>query len=125
MISWLLGIAQYIPIIGKLIDSATAYFSKKLDTDLEKYKVDGKIDEVRIQAALILLGKMQDSRGGRFMHYVFVYPLAFWWVALIVDSVGQRYFKWDYDVLALPEPAQTWAGWMIAFLFLVAVARGK
>jgi hypothetical protein len=122
MIQWLLS---SLPVFGKIVDGLSTYFNKKLDTDLEKYKVDGRIDEVRLQAALTLLGRMQDTAGGRWMHYVFVYPLGFWWLALIVDSVGQRYFKWDYDVLALPEPAQTWAGWMIAFLFLVAVARGR
>lgn len=122
MIQWLLS---SLPVVGKIVNGLSTYFNKKLDTDLEKYKVDGRIDEVRLQAALTLLGRMQDTSGGRWMHYVFVYPLGVWWLALIVDSVGQRYFKWDYDVLALPEPAQTWAGWMIAFLFLVAVARGR
>lgn len=44
-----------IPVVGKAIDAFTAYFNKRQDVDLEKYKVKGNIDIKAIEADVAII----------------------------------------------------------------------
>jgi hypothetical protein len=122
VLSWLSNLVSFIPIVGKIVDGVSTYFNKKLDTDLEKYKVDGKIDEVRLQASLTLLGRMQDTPLGRGMHYIFVYPLGIYWIVLLFNQLFKDFIPVKWTIYTVPMLDQ-WGGWMIMFLFLVSIAQ--
>lgn len=114
---WLLSLAK--DILGVVIKPITDLFAKKLDVDLEKYRVDGKLDEARLQASMTAWANM-TTLGDRGMRWLFVYPLGAWWTAIIIDCIGRPFFKWEWHVLALPETLMPWAAGIIAFLFLTS-----
>jgi len=117
---------SFIPIIGKAFDALSAYAQKKQDVSLEKYKVDGvvnveliKQDTEVVKARQALLAAGQKYLGVRVMQYGFVYPLIVWFGSVLVYCIVHPYFP-DLvkPVLALPDPLNQWAGWMIMYLFL-------
>lgn len=55
----------------------------------------------------------------RMIRPAFAYPLAIWWTAVIADSV---YFH-SHSVQALPTPLDTWAGWIVAAMFVTSTAE--
>lgn len=112
-------------VIGPVTTAITAVANKKADVSLEKYRIDGTVDQSLITSDIALMGAQKSLlmagiayRGVRFMQYVFVYPLGLWWSAIIFDSIFHEFFKYSYRVEALPPPLNTWAGWMVAYLFL-------
>lgn len=105
-----------LPIIGDLIGFADRYLNKRMDVDLEKYKVDGKIDEVRLQAAMTIWGSMQDARD-RGMRWIFAYPLGGWFALALINSGLRDLMGWTWNVHSFPI-LEKW-GWLILlFLFL-------
>jgi hypothetical protein len=126
MFSWL----SVIPIVGKLFDSVSAYYVKKQDIALEKYKVDGTVNVQAIRADTEVIKaqkELQQARqqylGTRIMQYGFVYPLMFWFTSIVFYCVFHPYFSSIKPVLAFPDPLNTWAGWMIMYLFLHSSIR--
>lgn len=116
---------SFIPIVGKLFDAISAYAVKIQDVSLEKYKVDGtvKVDLINqdvaiIQARQALLAAGQQYVGVRVMQYGFVYPLMIWFTSIIGYCLLHPYFPSIPPVLALPDPLNQWAGWMVMYLFL-------
>ena len=68
----MLGFLSFIPVIGKVADVISGYFTKRMDVDLEKYKVKGKIDEKAIEADIAIIqaranlaAAMKDDPGTR------------------------------------------------------------
>lgn len=112
-----------IPIIGKIVDAFGAYQSKKLDTALEKYKVDGKVDEALIAANVAVLQAQAQLLKNQLIVLLqvgFGLPLMIYFGKCIL---------WD-KVLALGSTdalggdISTWAGWIVAFLFLHSAILG-
>jgi hypothetical protein len=119
---------MWLSLLSKILDipaMVSAYFNRKLVIDLEKYKVDGQVDEVRLRAAIQGLIEEQKTLGGRAMKYIFVYPLGFWWLSLIVNQVIRDFLpyilptgmKWNVYTVPILD---TWGGWIVAYLFLHA-----
>ena len=51
---------------------------------------------------------------------LFAAPLALWFCSVVVYSVFWHQngpFPQDWDIAALPQPLDTWAGWIITFIF--------
>jgi hypothetical protein len=117
MISFLLGL---IPGIGKIADAFGAYYSKKLDVDIEKYKVNGKIDEVRLQEAVKAMSGA--TVGDRAMRWLFAYPLGIWWTVALLNSGGRDYFGWHWSVHSFPL-LETWGWIIVGFLFVASLGR--
>ncbi len=120
---WLLNL---IPGIGKIADAFGAYYSKKLDVDLEKYKVNGRIDEVRLQAALGAFVAAQGNPTGRVMYALFqglfVIPLGLWFGLACINSGFRDIMGWHWNVHTFPILEQ-W-GWVIlGYLFFAALGR--
>lgn len=117
------AIPQFLGLASKGVDAWSAHDQKKMDVSLEKYKVDGKLDETKIAAevnrinALVDDHKQDTTFGGRLMKYCFVYPLAGWWTAIIVDSIFHQMIGWTWRVGSAPI-LETWGGWIVAYLFL-------
>jgi len=115
---------MWLSLVSKILDipeMVSAYFNRKQDIDLEKYKVDGQVDETRLKAAIQVLIEEQKTGGGRAMKYIFVYPLGIWWLALIVNQIIRDFLptglKWNVYTVPILD---TWGGWIIAYLFLHA-----
>lgn len=113
MLSWL----SVIPVIGTIATAVSSYFTRRVEIDLEKYKVNGQVDEARLNAAVQVLLAEQTHLGGRLMKYGFVFPLAGWWLALLINQVFRDIFGWTWNVHTVAI-LDTWGGWMVAYLFL-------
>jgi hypothetical protein len=128
---WWLKILTGLPsLLSEGISAWSKHDQKKLDVDLEKYKVDGKVDEALVdasiklgQAQINLNGNRDQYKGDRYLRYLFGYPTGLWYAAIVFDSIGQKIFNWKWDVLALPEPASTWAGWIVFGLFGISAIK--
>jgi hypothetical protein len=118
--SWL----SFIPVIGQIANAVSGYFNKKLDTDLEKYKVDGKIDETLISAEVaIIQAKANASSHLNFAHYLFIVPTGVYYACILFDAVTEALFGWDWDVQPLGGWAAFTAQLIISFLFLHSALR--
>lgn len=115
---WLLNL---LPGVGKVADAFSSYFNKRLDTDLEKYKVDGRIDEVRLQAAMTVWGNLQ-SGPDRAMRWLFAYPLAAWWTLAIINTSLRDLMGWTWEVHTFPI-LESWGWVIVGFLFLASIGR--
>lgn len=114
-------------VFSGLIGPLFTYLNKKEDVSLEKFKVNGQVDQSLLQAHVeslkarrdVLLQAMQ-YRGVRMVQYFFVYPLCFWWSAVIMYCILKPYFPELQPVLALPNPLNDWAAGIIGFYFLTS-----
>ncbi len=121
---WWLKILTGLPsLLSEGISAWSKHDQKAMDVSLEKYKVDGRVDEAKVQAEAVRINAIVESHrqdtsfGGRLMRYIFVYPLGIWWIAIIIDSIFQDVFNWKWNVGSVPVLVN-WGGWMIAYLFL-------
>lgn len=127
MLSWL----SVIPFFGKLADSATAYFNKKQDVALEKYKVDGTVDIEMMKTDLNLIQAQKelrlaekDSPGVKTAMWLFLVPSGVWYAAYMWDSTFREVIPlWTWRVLT-PE-AEVWKILMVivGYLFLSTVKQ--
>lgn len=86
-----------LSIISSLINFATSFFSKKQDVELEKYKVDGKIDLEAVKAQALLVQGFKDHWEVRASRFLLIVPASIWF-ALV---------SWD-TIMALPYPELKW-----------------
>lgn len=113
-------------IISPITNTITAIFTKKMDTDLEKYKVDGQVnvglmqeDTKRLQAQKDLNLVLSQYSTDRIMRYGFIVPVIVWWTAYFWDSAFREILpSFTWRVLT-PEPAVwTFVTWIFGFIFL-------
>lgn len=114
-------------VLGPVLKSITDIFTKKMDVDVEKFKVNGQVDQNLLNAHIRSIEAKRDVllegmkyKGFRMMQYFFVYPLCFWWASIVFYCLFKPYFPALQPVLALPDPLNSWAGGMISFLFLTS-----
>lgn len=93
--------------LDRLLDTVDTRI--KEGTEREKVKADITKTYVEAQASL-LVGRTW------WFQLFFVIPLGIWWTAVIIDSI---FMFQNWDVAALPEPLDIWAGWIISALFVV------
>jgi hypothetical protein len=111
-----------------LVSPLFSWLNKKEDKEIEKLKIDGKLDQTLVenyrQEIAIRAEISKDRRktaGGRAMEYIFVYPLGAWWTGIIVYCIVKPWVPWWQPVLALPAgDFMTWAGVMIGAVFAVS-----
>lgn len=127
MFPWL----SAIPVVGKLFDSVTAYFNKKQDVILEKYKVDGQVnielmktDLNLIQAQKELRIASKDDPGIQIAMWLFLVPSGVWYAAYMWDSTFRTVMP-DYTWRVLSPEAEVWKILMIivGYLFLSTVKQ--
>jgi hypothetical protein len=104
-----------------------SWLNKKEDVTLEKFKVNGQVDmslveayKVQLQARKEVLLATQNHASGRFMQYLFVYPLGFWFASIVFYCIFHPYFPEIKPVLDLPPVLKEWGGYIVGFLFLVS-----
>lgn len=127
MFSWL----SVIPVVGKLFDSVTAFFNKKQDVILEKYKVDGQVNVKAMEADVSLIQAQKELRiatagdpGVQIATNLFLIPSGLWYGAYMWDSTFREIIPaWTWRVLT-PE-AEVWKILMVivGYLFLSTVKQ--
>lgn len=94
--------------LGKILD----LIDSKMDNDVKKEELKAEVTETWIKAqAQLLVGRTW------WFQLFFVIPLGVWWTSVILDSIMYQY--WAHRTAALPEPLDSWAGWIISALFVV------
>ena len=68
----------WLPLVGPIIQGISGYFSKKQDVDLEKYKVDGKVNIEALLAANQLTLGFKDDIGVRINRDIVLTPMCVW-----------------------------------------------
>lgn len=123
-----------LKFIGNFTGGLFGYLGKKADISLEKYKVDGQVDQTLVQADIELIKAQKDLivtqnqyKGYRYLHYLFGYPLAIYFTACLFDAVTEKIPGWEntWDVMAMNQTLSTWSGWIIGGLFLHASIPSK
>lgn len=114
-------------VVGPLF----GWLNKKEDVNLEKFKVDGVVDQNLVQGYIAQLNArkevllaQQKYAGDRWMKYLFVYPLGLWFAAIVVYCILHPYFLDVKPVLDLPPIMKEWGGYIVGFLFLVSKIDG-
>ena len=117
-------------IIDGAIKLATGIFTKKMDVDLEKYKVKGQVDvealrqdtEI-IKARAELAQATKDDNTTKWGKRLFVYPVGVWFALVVYVScfMHHPWFK-DYvwEIAALPKNLDYITYAIIAYLFVTA-----
>lgn len=99
------------------------YQEKKATTDVEKEKIRSQVEMNKdtIKGAIL-------TNGSWWFQLFFVIPLAVWFSGVVLYSLfwcQKCIYPQPWSIAALPTPLDTWAGWIIGFLFLVNVTGGK
>ncbi len=120
MIAWLVSVALKLASSG-LIDKVLNALKAQADNATEREKITAEVAIEQIRAEL---GRRQAQRDvllaeqgqwlTRLMRPAFAYPLAFFYGAVILDSVVIH----AHFVQALPAPIGDWSGWIISAIFL-------
>ena len=123
IIKWLVKLGA-----GGIVDRAMTLIDKRAEqeTDREKLRADltaeylrQVVEETRVMADY---NKAKLSFPWFWLFAsLFLFPLALWWAAVILDSV----FSFPWTIADLPTPQmQTWAGNMIQWVFYVGSGAG-
>ena len=102
LVSWLTGGS-----LNKILQT----IDKSIDNSQTRDQVQAEVTKTWVNAqAQLMVGRTW------WFQLFFVIPLGFWWTAIIIDTVFQ--LPW-LSVAKLPEPLDSWAGWIVSALFLV------
>lgn len=105
-----LGSGVVSALTGGSLEKILDVIDKKMDNDATKEQIKAEVTKRWIDAqANLLVGRTW------WFQLFFVIPLGFWWSAVILDSV----LGWEHNIAALPDPLDTWAGYIISALFIV------
>ncbi len=119
---------QGIPVVGKVVDAFTNYTNKRMDTDLEKYRVKGSIDveamkqdtEV-IKARTNMVQAMKDDPATKSGRYYFIHGTGIYYIATLWDSFTFTRQLFTIGVLELPKWMQYMPYAVIVYLFAVSL----
>jgi hypothetical protein len=129
------AIGGLLSTVSGISGQVFGYLTKKADVSLEKYKVDGKVDEALVQADVTLIQAQRDLllaqnpyRGYRYLHYLFGYPLGIYWTLYLFDKVTEKapgFEKILWDVEPITGDYLVWASVIMGGLFLHSATAGK
>jgi hypothetical protein len=125
----------FIPLLSKVLDipgAIAAYFNKKQDVDLEKYKVKGGIDveamrqdTAIIQARADLAKAMKGDPATSFGRLLFIGSVggytAVYFYYLTFYNLLPDYLIWE--PLAIPETLQYMPYAVVAYLFVTSFKK--
>lgn len=111
---------QGIPVIGKAFDAFTNYTNKKMDSQVESLKVNGKLDADVIQARTQLAIVMKDDPATKWGRWFFIVPTGLFYTMTIWDSTGVLREILTFNTLKIPEWMQYMPYAVVAYLFVTA-----
>jgi hypothetical protein len=104
-----------------LLDKTIAALQAEANSETERQRIDANVAIEHIRAELAsrqaqrdVLVAEQGWWATSLVRPAFAYPLAIYYGAVILDSLG--HFRWN--VAALPSPIGDWSGWIISAIFL-------
>lgn len=114
---------------GGLLDQVVALLRQRMDGDVQRARLDTEAAIAAVQAELEArraAAEIVKAEQGWWLtamiRPLFVVPLALWWAANLLDSVGN--FGWQ--VAPLPKPLDEWAGLILTAYFITApFMRGR
>jgi hypothetical protein len=109
-----------LPIVGKGFDAFTNYTNKKMDSEVEKLRIDGKIDSEVIQARAQLAAVMKDDPATKIGRWFFVLPTGIWFSLITWRSVLQEssWSEYSWVIKAYPGNLEYIPYAVIAYLFV-------
>lgn len=131
----LAAILSGLSIFSGVASTVFGYLTKKADINLEKYKVDGQVDQVLVQADIQLMASQRDIilaqnqfRGYRYLHYLFGYPLGVYFSLILFTKLTanmpyMKQFSWDIDWLSGEQIV--WASAIVGGLWLQSTVAGR
>lgn len=131
----LAAILSGLSIFNGVASTVFGYLTKKADINLEKYKVDGQVDQVLVQADIKLMESQRDIilaqnqfRGYRYLHYLFGYPLGIYWTLILFTMItekmpGYQWLSWDINMLKGDQ--LVWASAIVMGLWLDSALKGR
>lgn len=122
MLSWL-GV---LPIVGNLVNGVSAYFNKKQDVDLEKYKVKGVVDvealrqDTEIIKARVDLAKTRSNDSvDKWGRRLIIYPGGVWIAIGFYDSAFRNIIpELTWRTLELPPQLEYIPHMICAYLLI-------
>ncbi len=120
--SFLAFLVQGIPVIGKAFDAFTNYTNKKMDTEVEKLKVNGTVDLGVIEARSKLLAEMKEDPATKWGRRLIIYPYGTWFGFVSFYNIFKQSPWGSYTWIILDYPAgMQYIGYaIIAYLFATA-----
>lgn len=103
------------------LDGYTNYKLSMAKTDVEREKIKADVEKNKYAMKVALL-----SRGGWWFQLFFIVPLSVWFSGVVIYSLlwcQTCAYPQPWDIAALPDPLNEWAGWIIGYLFLVKAGR--
>lgn len=120
-------LVQGLPFIGKAMDAFTNYTNKKMDTNLEKYRVDGTVnvetmrqDTEIIKARTELAIVMKDDPATKIGRWFFIVPTGLFYCGVVWDSTGVLRHWFPLGMLELPGWMQYMPHAVVAYLLVTA-----
>lgn len=111
---------QGIPVVGKVVDAFTNYTNKKMDTEVEKLKVNGQVDLGVIQARTQLAEVMKDDPATKWGRWFFIIPTGVFYTMTIWDSTKLARSFFVFGTLEIPAWMQYMPYAVVAYLFVTA-----
>lgn len=109
-----------------LVDKALQYMERKASLENERERIRSETTIEVIKSAVEetrIMADLQKSKFDQLPYWIFaglfVFPLGFWWAALIIDSV----FLFGWGVATVPV-LEDWGGQMIRWLFYTGTVVG-
>lgn len=121
---------QGLPLIGKITDAFTSYTNKKMDTNLEKYRVDGQVnteamkqDTAIIQARTELAIVMKDDPVNKWGRRLLIYPTGIWFSLITYRSCFMEHpwlSEYTWTIKAMPSNLDYIPYAVVAYLLVTA-----
>lgn len=116
-----LGLLSFIPLLGPIIDGIVSIWTKAKDTEVAKYKVDGEVHSVEVQASTQTTIAFKDDIGVRFCRDLVMLPGSIWCALYLWDKiVAHHYPTLVYDVAPLDGPLAVLPVALLTFYFGMA-----
>ena len=104
-----------------VLDRVLAHMERKADTatERERIRTQATLEEIRAeivsrQASRDIILAEQGWWVTAMIRPAFAWPIVIWSGAIVADSL----FHFTWNVAALPDPLNEWAGWIVGAYFL-------
>ena len=112
-------------LIAAIINGAMGFFNKRTEADLEKYKIDGKVDIAEVQARAEVAKERAVDSVDRWGRRLLIYPTGVWFALIAYTSsfMENSYIKpYVWIVHDLPKNVEYIPYAVVGYL-LISVAR--
>ncbi|SDR15796.1 3TM-type holin [Pseudovibrio sp. Tun.PSC04-5.I4] len=106
---------------GGVLDRVLGFFETQAKSENEALRIRATVTSEEIRAELDSRRAARDivlaEQGWwvtAMIRPAFAWPIVIWSGAIVADSL----FHFDWNVAALPEPLNEWAGWIVGAYFL-------